>query len=65
MVVLPFLNIVNPYFEGMVNQTYSPELQLNEANASDIDAPLFYLHLSISKGFVSSKIYEKCNDFNF
>ena len=26
------LNIDNPYFEGMVNQTYSPELQLNKAN---------------------------------
>ena len=23
----------NPYFEGMINQIYTPELQLNEANA--------------------------------
>ena len=28
------LNIDNPYFEGMVNQIYPPELQLNKANTS-------------------------------
>ena len=27
--------IDNPYFEGMVNQIYPPELQLNKANTSD------------------------------
>ena len=37
------LNIDNPYFEGMVNQIYPPELQLNNANASDIEAPFFIL----------------------
>ena len=26
------LNIDNPYFEGMVNRIYPPELQLNKAN---------------------------------
>ena len=30
------LNIDNPYFEGMVNQIYPPELQLNKANNSQI-----------------------------
>ena len=29
------LNIDNPYFEGMVNQVYPPELKLNKANTSD------------------------------
>ena len=29
------LNIDKPYFEGMVNQIYPPELQLNKANTSD------------------------------
>ena len=28
-------NIDNPYFEGIVNQIYPPELQLNKANTSD------------------------------
>ena len=33
------LNIDNPYFEGMVNQIYPHELQLNKANTSDTEAP--------------------------
>ena len=32
------LNIDNPYFEGMVNQIYPPELQLNKVNISDTEA---------------------------
>ena len=46
------LNIYNPYFEGMVNRIYPPELQLNKANTSDAEAPFLDLHLSISNGFV-------------
>ena len=34
----------NPYFEGMVNQIYPPELQLNKANTSDTEAPFLDLH---------------------
>ena len=61
------LNFDNPYFEGMVNQFYPPELQLNKANTdkADTEAPFLDLHLSISYGFVSSKIYEKRDDFDF
>ena len=59
------LNIDNPYFEGMVNRIYQPELQLNKANTSDTEAPFLDLHLSISNGFVSSKIYDKRDDFDF
>ena len=56
------LNIDNPYFEGMVNQIYPPELQLNKANISDTEAPFLDLHLSVANGFVSSKIYDKRDD---
>ena len=59
------LNIDNPDFEGMVNRIYPPELQLNKANTSDTEAPFLDLHLSISNGFVSSKIYDKRDDFDF
>ena len=59
------LNIDNPYFEGMVNQMYPPELKLNKANTSDTEAPFSDLHLSISNDFVSSKIYDKGDDFDF
>ena len=57
-------NIDNPYFEGMVNRIYPPEQQLNKANTSDTEAPFLDLHLSISNGFVSSKIYDKGDDFD-
>ena len=49
----------------MVNQIYPPEQQLNKAIISDTEAPLLYLHLSVSKRFVSSKIYDKRDDFDF
>ena len=58
------LNIDNPYFEGMVNQIYPPEFQLNKANISDTEAPFLDLHLSVANGFVSSKIYKR-DDFDF
>ena len=58
-------NIGNPNFEGMVNRIYQPELQSIKANTSDTEAPLLDLHLSISNGFVSSKIYDKRDDFDF
>ena len=57
--------IDNPYFEGMVNRIYPPGLQLNKANTSDTEAPFLDLHLSISNGFVSSKFYDKHDDFDF
>ena len=58
------LNIDNPYFEGMVNQIYPPELQLNKANISDTEAPFLDLHLSVANGFDSPKIYDKRDDFD-
>ena len=52
------LNINNVYFENMVSQIYPSELQLNKANASDTEAAFLDLHLSISNGIVSTKIYD-------
>ena len=59
------LNIDNNFFDSMVNRIYPSELQLNKANVSDADAQLLDLHLSISGGFVKTKIYDKRNDFDF
>ena len=59
------LNIDNPYFEGMVNQIYPSELQLIRANTSDTEPPFLDLLLSISNRFVSSKIFDKSDDFDF
>ena len=49
----------------MVNQIYPPELQLNKAITPDTEAPFLDLHLFISNDFVSSKIYDKRDYFDF
>ena len=59
------LKIDNTYFDGMVKQIYPSELQLNKANSPDTEAPFLDLHLTISDGFVSSKIYDKRDDSDF
>ena len=59
------LNIDNPYFEGMVNCIYPPELQLNKLIPL-IPKPHFRICIYLfSNGFVSSKIYDKHDDFDF
>ena len=50
------LNIDNDFFNSMVNRIYPSELQLNKANMSDTEALFLDLHLSISDGFVKTKI---------
>ena len=49
----------------MVGQIYPVELQLNKTNSSDTEAPFLDLNLSITNSIVSSKIYDKRDDFNF
>ena len=58
------MNIDKPYFEGMVNQIYPPELQLNKANASDTEAP-FWIHIYLFLIALFLKIYNKRDDFDF
>ena len=45
----------------MVGQIYPTELKLNKANS----APFLDLNSSITNGIVSSKMYDKRDDFNF
>ena len=59
------MNIDNNFFDSMVNRIYPSELQLNKANVSDTEASFLDLHLSISDGFVQTKIYDKRDDFDF
>ena len=59
------LNIDNTYFDGLISQIYPQELQLNKDNSSDTKAAFLDLHLSIVDGFVSCKIYDKRDDFDF
>ena len=54
---------------------YPAELQLNKVNSSETEAPFFFFffffffllffNLSISNAAVSTKIYDKRNDFDF
>ena len=48
----------------MVDHIYPTELQLNRANSSDTEAPFLDLNC-ISNGTVSTKIYDKRDDFDF
>ena len=59
------LNINTVYVDNMVSQIYPSGLQLKKANASDTKAALLDLHLSISNDIVSTKIYDKRDDFDF
>ena len=55
----------NIYFEHIVHRIYPAELQLNKANASDTEAAFLDLNLSIHNDIVSTKTYDKRDDFNF
>ena len=59
------LNINNIYFDNLVSQICPSKLQLNKANTSDTEAAFLDLHLSISNDIVSTKIYDKRDDFDF
>ena len=59
------LNIDNNFFNTMVNRIYLSELQLNKANLSDTEASSLDLHLSMSDGFVKTKINDKRDYFDF
>ena len=58
-------NINNIYFDNMVSQIYSLELQLNKANTTDTEAAFLDLHLSIFNEIISTKIYDERDDFDF
>ena len=47
------------------HRIYPVKLQLNKANASDTEAAFLDLNLSIHNDIVSTKIYDKRDDFNF
>ena len=49
----------------MEDRIYATELKLNRANSSDIQVPFLDLNLCISNGTVSTKIFDKRDDFDF
>ena len=59
------LNINNVYFDNTVSKIYPSKLQLNKTNDSDTKAAFSDLHLSISNDIISTKFYDKRDDFDF
>ena len=59
------LDMNNVYFDTMVSQIYPSELQVNKAYTSDTKATFLDLQLLISNDIVSTKIYDKRDDFKF
>ena len=57
------LYIDNIHFEQMVHRIYLAEFQLNKANASDTEAAFLDLNLCIHNDTVSTKLYDKRDDF--
>ena len=55
----------NNFFDSMGNHIFPSVHQLNKVNVSDTETSFLDLHLSISDGFVKSKIYDKRDDFDF
>ena len=49
----------------MMDRIYPTELQFNKANSSDTEASFLNLNLCISNGTISTKIYDKRDDFDF
>ena len=66
-------NLIKEKLTELIEQTFNREgslcLACNDKNAfftsSDTEAPFLDLNLSITNGIVSSKIYDKQDDFNF
>ena len=54
------LNIDNTYFDGLISQIQPPELYLNAASASYLDCYLY-----IVNGKLTTRLYDKRDDFNF
>ena len=59
------LNVDNYFFNSMVHHIYPSQLHLNKANVSDTEASFLDLPLSISDGFVKTKIFDERDDFDF
>ena len=59
------LVIDNPFFSSMHKSIYPPQLTLIKANSDDSEAAFLDLNLTIIDGVISTKIYDKRDDYNF
>ena len=59
------LNIDNKYCDSLIRQICHSDLQMDKAHSSETEAPLLDLHLPILDWFISRKIHDKPDDFDF
>ena len=59
-----YLETERHFFDNMVSIIYPKELELNKANTSNTYAAFLDLDLLIDNGVISSKIYDKRDDFD-
>ena len=59
------LNINNPLFDSFIADIYPKELKLNKSNNNDNETAFLDLYLQIKNKHISTKIYDKRDDFNF
>ena len=57
--------ISNPNLTLTLYRIYPAELQLNKANSSYTEPQFWDLNLSVSNGTVSTKLYDKRDNFDF
>ena len=61
--LMAFLILIILTLSKKIDERYPTELQLTKSNSSDDEAPFLDLDMSISNGIVSSKIYDKWDQF--
>ena len=62
---MTFFNIDNIFFDTLFPFIYPKELKLNKTNETNLSAPFLDLDLFINNEIISSKMYDKRDDFNF
>ena len=59
------MGIGSGFFGGVVGRIYPSGLQLSRVSVSDAGASFLDLHLSISDGFVRTRVYDRRGGFDF
>ena len=58
-------SLVSHFSPSCLDRIYPAELQLNKTNSSDTKTPFSEINLSVGNGTISTKIYDKRNNFDF
>ena len=59
------LALNNPEFSKFADEIYTKELTLTKSNKSNVHTPFLDLDITIDKGNLTTKIYDKRDDFSF